>query len=99
MAGQPCLDLLQHLVLTPPQVKLSQASFNITFEMTSSSYVTTESGDRQNVFPIEAQPELVENYSGYIQEAEKANGRWAMIGFIALLGSYVSTGQVLPGIF
>ena len=67
--------------------------------MTSSSYVTTESGDRQNVFPIEAQPELIENYSGYIQEAEKANGRWAMVGFIALLGSYVSTGQVLPGIF
>ena len=66
--------------------------------MTSSSYITTESGDLQNVFPIEAQPEVIENYSGYIQEAEKANGRWAMI-FIALLGSYVSTGQVLPGIF
>ena len=67
--------------------------------MTSSSLITTESGDRQNIFPIEAQPELIENYSGYIQEAEKANGRWAMIGFIALLGSYFATGQVLPGIF
>jgi len=67
--------------------------------MASSSYVTIESGDRQNVFPVEAQPELIDNYSGYIQEAEKANGRWAMIGIIALLGSYVSTGQVLPGIF
>ena len=67
--------------------------------MTTSSYGNTESSDSQNVFPIEAQPELVENYSGYIQEAEKANGRWAMIGIIALLGSYVLTGQVLPGIF
>mgnify|MGYP001158661734 CR=1 FL=1 len=67
--------------------------------MTSSNYVTTESGNRQNLFPVEAQPELIENYSGYIQEAEKANGRWAMIGFLALLGAYISTGQIIPGIF
>jgi len=67
--------------------------------MTSSNYITTESGNRQNLFPVEAQPELIENYSGYIQEAEKANGRWAMIGFLALLGAYISTGQIIPGIF
>ncbi len=67
--------------------------------MSSSSYVTTESGNRQNAFPLEAKPELIENYSGYIQEAEKTNGRWAMIGFISLLGAYFSTGQVIPGIF
>ncbi len=67
--------------------------------MTYSSQVTTESGNRQNLFPVEAQPELIENYSGYIEEAEKANGRWAMIGFIAFIGSYISTGQVIPGIF
>ncbi len=69
--------------------------------MTSSTQaqVTNESGNRQNIFPVEAQPELIENYSGYIEEAEKANGRWAMIGFIALLGSYITTGQIIPGIF
>ena len=69
--------------------------------MTSSteSQVTTESGNRQNIFPIEAQPQLVENYAGYIEDAEKANGRWAMIGFIALLGAYITTGQIIPGIF
>ena len=67
--------------------------------MNSSPYITTESGNRQNAFPVEAQPELIENYSGYIEEAEKTNGRWAMIGFIALIGSYISTGQVIPGIF
>jgi len=67
--------------------------------MTSSSYVTTESGNRQNAFPVEAEPQLIESYSGYIEEAEKANGRWAMIGFIALLGAYLSTGQIIPGIF
>ena len=65
----------------------------------NSPYVSTESGNRQNVFPVEAQPELIENYAGYIQEAEKANGRWAMIGFIAFLGAYISTGQVIPGIY
>ena len=63
------------------------------------SQVTTEAGDRQNIFPVEAQPELIENYSNYLEEAEKVNGRWAMVGFIALLGSYITTGQVIPGIF
>ncbi len=29
--------------------------------------------------------------------AEKLNGRFAMIGFIALVGSYLTTGQIIPG--
>ena len=33
------------------------------------------------------------------QNAEKVNGRWAMVGFVALLGAYVTTGQIIPGIF
>ncbi|KGG15505.1 MULTISPECIES: high light inducible protein [unclassified Prochlorococcus] len=65
----------------------------------SSTQITTESGNRQNIFPVEAQPQLIENYSGYGEDAEKANGRWAMIGFIALLGAYLTTGQIIPGIF
>ena len=35
----------------------------------------------------------------YWQNAEKVNGRWAMIGLVALVGAYVSTGQIIPGIF
>ena len=31
--------------------------------------------------------------------AETLNGRFAMIGFVALLGAYVTTGQIIPGIF
>ncbi len=65
----------------------------------SESQITTESGNRQNIFPIEAEPELIENYSGYMEDAEKANGRWAMIGFISLIGSYLITGQIIPGFF
>lgn len=31
--------------------------------------------------------------------AELQNGRWAMIGFVAALGAYVTTGQIIPGVF
>ena len=63
--------------------------------------VTTESGGRQNAFPTETRPYIDESvsYEGYPQNAEKVNGRWAMIGFVALLGAYVTTGQIIPGIF
>ena len=30
--------------------------------------------------------------------AEKLNGRFALIGVIALIGAYISTGQIVPGI-
>ena len=29
--------------------------------------------------------------------AEKLNGRFAMVGFVALLGAYLTTGQIIPG--
>ena len=52
------------------------------------SGVTTESGGRQNMFPSETRPYIDEtvSYDGYPQNAEKVNGRWAMVGFVALLG-------------
>ena len=67
----------------------------------SNSEVTTESGGRQNMFPSETRPYIDESvsYEGYPQNAEKVNGRWAMIGFVALLGAYITTGQIIPGIF
>ena len=66
--------------------------------MTSSSHIITEYG-KQNIFAKETKPVLVENYTNYLEEAEKANRRWAMIGFVALLGAYLTTGQIIPGIF
>ena len=30
--------------------------------------------------------------------AEKLNGRFALIGLIALVGAYISTGQIVPGV-
>ncbi len=65
--------------------------------MTSS--VTTESGGRQNMFASEVRLQPVDNYTSYAVEAEKSNGRWAMIGFVAAIGAYAVTGQIIPGIF
>ena len=31
--------------------------------------------------------------------AEKLNGRLAMLGIIAGIGAYTTTGQIIPGIF
>ncbi len=35
----------------------------------------------------------------YMENAESLNGKLAMIGFVALLGAYVTTGQIIPGVF
>ena len=31
-------------------------------------------------------------------KAEKINGRFALLGVIALVGAYITTGQIVPGI-
>ena len=64
----------------------------------ASSQIITEYG-KQNMFATQVQTQLVENYSNYPEEAEKTNGRWAMIGIVALIGAYITTGQIIPGIF
>ena len=59
--------------------------------------VTTEDGGRQNMYAKEPQMELMDKY--YATEAELANGRWAMVGWVAAIGAYGTTGQIIPGIF
>ena len=59
----------------------------------------TEQGGRQNIYSIEPQMALDESYEGYGKNAEKMNGRWAMLGFVSLLVAYTTTGQIIPGIF
>ena len=34
-----------------------------------------------------------------LHDAEELNGRLAMLGVIAALGAYATTGQIIPGIF
>ena len=44
---------------------------------------------------------LVNNYifSKMTPEAERFNGWAAMLGFVAAVGAYVTTGQIIPGWF
>lgn len=60
---------------------------------------TTEDGNRQNIFAVEpvmytTEPEVMHN-----ENAEKLNGRFAMMGIIAALGAYAVTGQIIPGVW
>tara|TARA_B100000902_G_C27089703_1_gene803191 strand:- start:602 stop:766 length:165 start_codon:yes stop_codon:yes gene_type:complete len=36
---------------------------------------------------------------GFNENNEKLNGRLAMVGFIAAVGAYFTTGQVIPGLW
>ena len=89
------------LVITFTLINTCVTLFHNYRKTMANSQVTTESGGRQNMFPSETRPYIDESvsYDGYPQNAEKVNGRWAMIGFVALLGAYVTTGQIIPGIF
>jgi hypothetical protein len=35
----------------------------------------------------------------FTEKAERINGWAAMIGFVAATGSYLITGQIIPGVF
>ena len=60
--------------------------------------VTTEYG-KQNMFAKEPKIAVMEGEGSLFEAAEKANGRWAMIGIFAALGTYAFTGQIIPGIW
>ena len=36
---------------------------------------------------------------GWTEENERLNGRLAMLGFVVAVGTYLTTGQVIPGIW
>ena len=50
-----------------------------------------------NVHATEPQIEVVD--VNYYENAERVNGQLAMIGFIAAIGAYLFTGQIIPGVF
>ena len=64
----------------------------------TSRYVTTEYG-KQNMFAYEPPIQVIQSNKTMNEQAELVNGRWAMIGIIAALGAYATTGQILPGVF
>ena len=44
-------------------------------------------------------PEEDQQIKEQLRVAEIINGRAAMLGFVALLGSYLTTGHLVPGYF
>ena len=60
----------------------------------------TEYG-KQNIFAKATPPRLMNNNEEnfLMEQAERTNGQLAMIGIVAALGAYVTTGQIIPGVF
>ena len=50
-----------------------------------------------NKFATEPKVEVID--VNYYENAERVNGQLAMMGFWAAIGSYIITGQIIPGIF
>ena len=50
-----------------------------------------------NIHATEPQVQVID--VDYYENAERVNGQLAMLGFVAALGSYIVTGQIIPGIF
>ena len=61
--------------------------------------VTTEDGGRQNMFAKEPKMYIDEGSLPHNEKAERLNGRLAMLGVIAAMGAYATTGQLIPGVF
>ena len=61
--------------------------------------VTTEDGNRQNLFAKEPQMKVMEVAVTHNEKAEMLNGRLAMLGIIAALGAYSVTKQLIPNIW
>ena len=59
--------------------------------------VTTEYG-KENIFGKETQP-IIMNNDNQFENAERLNGLAAMLGVLAAIGAYATTGQIIPGVF
>lgn len=61
--------------------------------------VTTNDRGQQNLWAREPQMQIMEVTVTHNEKAEKLNGRLAMLGIIAAIGAYCTTGQLIPGLF
>ena len=53
-----------------------------------------------NIFAKEPTMYTDDNYTvPHNERAELLNGRLAMLGFVAAIGAYIMTGQIIPGVF
>ena len=61
--------------------------------------IVTEDGGRTNMYAVEPEMQVMEITMNHNENAEKLNGRLAMLGVIAAIGAYCVTGQLIPGVF
>ena len=61
--------------------------------------VTTNERGQQNLFAKEPTMYTEDITVTHNEKAEKLNGRLAMLGVMAAIGAYATTGQLIPGIF
>ncbi len=67
--------------------------------------ITTQDGNRQNLFAVEPKMYITEKdmaehqQETYAQRAEKLNGRFAMLGFVSAVVSYLVTGKLFFGLY
>jgi len=67
--------------------------------------ITTEDGNRQNMFAIEPKMYITEKdmtqheEQTYAERAEVLNGRFAMLGFVSAVVSYLVTGKLFFGVY
>ena len=62
--------------------------------------VTTNERGQQNMFAKEPPMTFDQKYTvNHNEKAEMLNGRFAMMGIIAALGAYATTGQIIPGLW
>ena len=53
----------------------------------------------QNEYAYEPPIQLLPKQKLMTPEAERFNGWAAMLGIVAALGAYATTGQIIPGVF
>ena len=61
--------------------------------------VTNNEFGQSNIWAKEPQMKVQEVTVTHNEKAEMLNGRLAMLGVIAAIGAYCTTGQLIPGIF
>ena len=61
--------------------------------------IVTEERGRLNLYAIEPPITIIDVRDLHNENAEKLNGRLAMLGVMAALGAYAITGQIIPGVW
>jgi len=94
---QSILLISSRMVSAPSQNWISLSFFELCFQM-----AILFPHDKRSVFPSRKPKWMVKVYfSNKVMNpgAERFNGLMAMLGIVAGVGAYATTGQMIPGVF